>query len=234
MTTYIDLTNRLLRRLNEVEIPHDQFLSVRNMQSTAKDAILDTIREINNTKNNWVFNAVEHTQVLTEGQEEYPWPVRFTNVDWNSYQIQKDDTLGILDKHLIPITREEWYRRYRDYDYDTGSTGRNVPVNVFPTHGQGWALTPSPDKAYTVKYRYFKNPDDLENADDICTIPDRFDYVIIYGALLHMNIFKDNAESVVIAERRYNKGLQDMTRQVISWPTEAIDTRFRSTWSYDG
>lgn len=234
MTTFIDLTNRLLRRLNEVEIPSDQFLSVRNMQATAKDTILDTIREINNRKNNWVFNAVEHTQVLTKGQQEYPWPVNFNNVDWTSFQIQRDDNLGILNTKLYPITREEWYRRYRDYDYDTKTDGRSIPNNVFGTHGQGWGVTPSPDEAYTIKYRYFKNPEDLVNPDDICTIPSKFDYVIIYGALLHMNIFKDNAENVMIAERRYMQGLNDMVKQQVYWPNQAIDTRFKDNWSYDG
>lgn len=234
MTSYINLTNRLLRRINEVEIPEEQFTSVRGLQAAAKDAILDTIRQINNKKNNWIFNAVEHTQVLTQGQEEYPWPLRFTNVDWTSYQIQKNNTLGILDKHLIPITREEWYRRYRDYDYDVGVEGRSIPVNVFPTHGQGWGLTPSPDKAYTVKYRYFKSPEDVVEATDLVTIPDRFDYVIIAGGLYHLNLFKDNAESTQISKQHFNEGLTDMVRKAVSWPVEAIDTRFRSTWSYDG
>jgi len=229
MTTYIDLTNRLLRRINEVEIPEAQFLSVRGLQATAKDAILDTIRQINNKKNNWIFNAVEHTEVLVVGQEEYPWPIRFTKVDWTSFQIQKDDTLSVLSKHLVPITREEWYRRYRDYDYDTTTLGRSYPVNVFPAHGQGWGITPSPDKAYTIKYRYFKNPDDLVAATDLCTIPSRFDYVIIAGALFHLNLFKDNAESVAIAKQHFNEGMADMTRQVISWPTEAINGSFQNT-----
>ena len=36
MTSYINLTNRLLRRINEVEIPEDQFTSVRGLQAAAK------------------------------------------------------------------------------------------------------------------------------------------------------------------------------------------------------
>lgn len=228
MTTYIDLTNRLLRRLNETLLTESDFLSARNLQATAQDAIVDTIRQIYAHKTNWTFLAVQHTQVLTVGQEEYPWPVNFASVDWTSFQILKDDTLGVLNQHLLPITREEWYRRYRDNDYDTGSTGRSYPLNVLPTHGQGYAVTPSPDKAYTLQYRYFKTPDELVNPTDICSIPDKYDFVIIAGALYHMNLFKDNAESTQLSRQHFYDGLNLMVKQAISWPMDAIDTRYKN------
>ena len=118
-STYMGLTNRLLRRLNEVEITESDFLSARGLQATAKDCILDTVREINTVRIDWPFNAVEHTQTLEVGVEEYAWPLAFIAADWNSFQIQKDDTLNITHKRLTPVSREEWYEKRRDIDYDS-------------------------------------------------------------------------------------------------------------------
>ena len=209
-STFIQLTNRLLRRLNEVEISQTDFTSVRGIQSTAKDCILDTVREINTAKIDWPFNAVEHSQNLSVGVEEYGWPNNFTAVDWNSFQIQKDGALNINHKRLKPIMREEWYDNLRDSDYDAEGDGKNIPIWVFPSHGQGFGVSPSPNEAYPIKYRYYKNPDDLELFDDEVTIPNKFDYVIIAGALFHLNQFKENMEGAQLAKVSYDAGMKNM------------------------
>lgn len=233
MTTYLDLTNRLLRRINEVEITDSQFSSVRGLQAAAKDAILDAVREINNRKNYWIFNAESGSQLLTVGQEEYTWPADFASVDWNSFYIEKDDTIGNNTLPLIPINRTEWYSKYRPLDFDTGSTGRSTPTYVFASaSGGGWGISPSPLEANTVKFRYYKIPTDLSASTDVCNIPSRFDYVIIAGGLYHLNLFKDNAESTMISEKTFYRGIADMVRQVISWPVKADDTRIQTTWGY--
>lgn len=217
-STYMELTNRILRRLNEVEIPEADFPSAKGIQAAAKDSVLDVIREINTTRTDWPFNAVEHTQVLGVGIEEYAWPANFTAIDWNSYQIQKDDTLNINHKTLVPITREQWYSGRRDIDYDSETEGKNIPDFVFPSHGQGWGVSPSPNETYTIKYRYYKNPDDLETYDDETTIPNKFDYVIVAGALYHMNLFKENPDGVQLMKEKFVSGLDAMTNLFLPNP----------------
>jgi len=209
-STYMDLTNRLLRRLNEVEITQSDFSSARGIQATAKDCILDTIREINTMRIDWPFNAVEHTQTLSVGVEEYAWPTQLIAADWNSFQIQKDDSLNVTHRVLKPISREEWYEKYRDIDYDAETDGTTVPRYCFPSHGQGFGVSPSPDQEYDIVYRYFKSPTDLSAYNDEVTVPDRFDYVIMAGALYHLNLFKENSQGAKMAEERYQKGLSNM------------------------
>lgn len=217
-STYLDLTNRLLRRLNEVEISQSDFQSAKGIQATAKDCILDTIREINNGRIDWPFNAVEHTQQTLTGVEEYAWPVQFTSADWNSFQIQKNDALGVDYKSLNIITREEWYKLYRDSDYNSGTAGRGIPEDVFPSHGQGWGVTPSPDKTYTIRYRYYKNPTDMVNYDDQTTIPSKFDYVIMAGALYYLNLFKENLQGTQIMQTKFQDGIKDMVNAFLPNP----------------
>lgn len=225
MTTYIDLTNRLLRRVNDVEISESDFISCRGIQAVAKDCVLDTIREINNSRIDWPFNAVEHSQTLEVGTEEYAWPVNFTSADWNSFQIQKDDNLGINHKSLQAISREQWYHYLRDLDYDSETSGRSIPDYVFPSHGNGFGVSPSPDLEYPIKYRYYKSPDDLSAFDDEATIPSKFDYVIMAGALYHMSLFKENPEGVGIMSRKYEAGVNDMINNFLPNPSFIYDTR---------
>lgn len=209
-TTFLNLTNTLLVYLKQVKVSQSDFSSVRNIQELAKQAILDTVREINSHRFDWPFNAVEHTQTLTVGTEEYAWPSDFTAADWNSFQIQKDDSLGVNHRVLEYIGRDEWYEKYRDNDYDAESDGLRMPEFVFPAHGNGWGITPSPDQAYDIKYRYYKHPTDLSAYDDEVTIPSKFDYVIYSGALAKMNLFRENPDGYTIANENYQKGVNNM------------------------
>lgn len=224
-TTYLELTNRVLRRINDVAISESDFPAVIGIHAAAKDAVLDTVREINNMKIDWPFNAVEHTQTLVAGSNEYAWPTDFVAADWNSFQIQADDTLNINNKLLKVISREEWYRHLKDQDDDAGADGISIPDFAFPSHGQGFGVSPVPNEVYTIKYRYYKSPIDLSLFDDTTTIPSRWDYVITAGALYHMNLFKENPEGVQIMKAAFDKGIRDMVNEYLPNPIYIYDTR---------
>ena len=209
-SSYIDLCNKTLRRLNEVEISADDFPTVRGVQALVKDAVKAAIAKVNQAEYGWPFNAAEHTQVLTAGQTEYTWPDYFKVSDWNSFQIQKDDSLAVTYKTLKSIDRDEWYRDYRDDDYEAGSAGRAVPDFVFPSHGNGFGVSPSPDKAYTIRFRYYQNYSDLTAATDVTRIPESFDTVIVDGAIYHLYMFKDNLEAASAAFTAFQQGIKDL------------------------
>jgi hypothetical protein len=209
-STYIDLCNQVIRRLNEVEISVGDFPTVRGIQSLVKDAVKAAVAKINQSEYEWPFNAAEHTQTLAVGQTEYSWPAYFKVSDWNSFQIQKDDSLNTGFKTLKAIDRDVWYKSYRDEDYDQGTTGRGVPDFVFQGHGNGFGVTPSPDKAYRVRFRYYLNYSDIQNYNDVTRIPESFDTVIVDGALYHLYMFKDNLESSQAAFMAFEKGIKDL------------------------
>ena len=71
LTTFLHLTNQLLRRLNEVEIAEAAFNTVLGVQALAKDSVQNSIRQINQAEFEWPFNATNADQVFTIGQEEY-------------------------------------------------------------------------------------------------------------------------------------------------------------------
>lgn len=231
-STFISLANKLLRRVRETEIPEADFANVRNIQALAKDAIVDTVNEINKQEFEWPFNAVEHSQDLQVGVSEYAWPTNFKTVDWNTFQIQKDDTLNINHRTLKYMSRDDWYRLRRDTDEDAGNEGSAQPMWCFPAHGNGFGVSPSPDKAYTIEFRYFKNPSALVDATDVCTIPSEFDYVIMSGALRHMNLFRENSDGYSIASSKFEDDMKDMTTLLINTFHSMSDTRTKYGGGY--
>lgn len=226
-STFINLTNQLLRRLNEVEIAQADFENVRGVQSLAKDAIRNAIQKINHTEFEWPFNAAEHTETLAQGQEEYSWPVFFKTADWNSFQILKDDALGTGYKTLKFIERDEWYKNHRDEDYESGNEGISAPEYVFPSHGNGYGVSPSPDADYQLRFRYYLNNAVLNAASDQSRIPEIYDNVIIEGALYYMYMFRDNAESANIAATVFEQGVKEMRTLLINKYEKISDTRIR-------
>lgn len=226
-TTYIDLCNKVIRRLNEVEIAVGDFPTVRGVQSLVKDAVKAAVAKINQAEFEWPFNAAEHTQTLVAGQSEYTWPDYFKVSDFNSFQILKDESLNAGYKHLKPIDRDEWYARHRDADYDAGSTGRGIPDFVFQGHGNGFGVTPSPNAAYRVRFRYYLNYSDLQNYNDVTRIPESFDSVIIDGALYHLYMFKDNLESAQAAFMAFEQGIKNLQTLYINNYEYVRDSRVR-------
>jgi hypothetical protein len=226
-TTYIDLCNQVLRRLNEVEIAVGDFPTVRGVQALVKDAVKAAVAKINQAEFEWPFNAAEHTQTLVAGQTEYTWPDYFKVSDWNSFQIQKDESLNVGYQVLKSIDRDEWYKSYRDADYEAGSAGRGIPNYVFQGHGNGFGVTPSPDAAYRVRFRYYLNYSDLQNYNDVTRIPESFDTVIVDGALYHLYMFKDNIESAQAAFMAFEKGIKDLQTLYINNYEYIRDSRVR-------
>lgn len=227
MSTFIQLVNKTLRRLNEVEIAEAEFGTVRGVQALAKDAIRNSVAKINQAEFTWPFNAAEHEMALAKGQEEYSWPAGFKVADWDSFQIQKDTALNIDYKTLKFISRDEWYRRYRDEDYNSGADGRDVPEYVFPSHGTGFGVTPSPNENYSIRFRYYLSQVDLELASDLPRIPEAYEHIIVEGALYTMYMFRDNLEAASAAATIFQQGVKEMQSLLINKYNQMYDTRVR-------
>ena len=232
-TSFLELTNKLLRMLNEVEIEESQFNDVRGKPAAAKDAIRYAVNDINSQQHHWPFNAAEHTITLTIGQEEYPWPENFKVADWNSFQIQKDDTLNITNSNLRAITKDEWYKYFRDVDYDSETDGRSIPQFVFEAHGRGFGVSPSPDEEYSLKYRYYLFPTELSLSTDTSRIPTEWDHVIVQGGMYYMYMYDDNDERAAVTNKKFLTSLAKMRSILVNNYLYMVDTRvnFGGGWN---
>ena len=86
-------------------------------------------------------------------------------------------------------------------------------------------MTPSPNKAYSVKFRYYLNYTNLTLFSDVTRIPTSFDTVIVDGALYHLYMFKDNIEAANVAYQALMSGIKDLQTLFINNFEYVRDTR---------
>ena len=182
----------------------------------AKDAIIASIYSIGQREQEWPFNATTGTQVLTQGQTAYTFPSNLRTVKWDSFYIEKDDTIGNSTQVLRFVSRNYWDGYLKEQDLDAGSDGIAIPTMVFESHGFGFEVSPSPDEAYTVKYEYFSAPTALVNYNDQSNIPSIYDEAIIQGGLYHFYMFRDNAQQASMAEARFQREVDEMRTVLIN------------------
>lgn len=221
-STFLVLTNKLLRRLNEVQLTDSSFASAKNVQAMAKDAVIAAIAEINTREYQWPWNKTTGTAVADVGTYEFTWPTDTTVPLWDSFKITGVPADSITSDYLAPISREEWFKYQRQVDVDSiPDGGKEQPRFVFPTVG-GFGVTPMPNEEYTITYEYYTSPAELSAHDDTCSIPTTYDYIIINFALKHYYMYKDNTQQAEVWKREAEDTFKQMKyRQATNTPEGA-------------
>jgi hypothetical protein len=219
-STYLSLTNRLLRRLNEVVIDETDFSGARNVQALAKDSINYSIREILSYVQEWPFTTTSTTQVLTAGTQEYDFPSDLHVVDWGSFFLQKDDSLSptVNGEELDVISYDEYQSNYRANDANMLSSSYAKPERIYRTQQTKFGVSPPPDQAYTIAYVYNSFPADLVAFSDTTVVPARFDHVILEGAMVYMMRFRSNDPATNYHTGKFKEGLEFMRRVLLDPP----------------
>jgi len=86
-TTYLTLTNRVLRELNETELTSSTFSSSRGIQTAVKDFINKGIHDIYNETGEIPLLYARTTQDLFVGDNEYDLPNDLRKVDMDSFSM---------------------------------------------------------------------------------------------------------------------------------------------------
>jgi len=234
MATYVTLINQLLRRLNEVTLDTagDGFDTVRNVQALAKDAINNSIRNILQTGQEWPFLKNTYTQTLTAGTRQYDFPADYSRADWQTFYIKKLTSVDNTPMSLPAITYDEYIQRYRHFD-DTGDqTGISAPTLVYQTNEEKFGVTPIPNDSYQIEYVYWSFPADLSEYDDTTAIPDRFNHVVIDGAMMYMMRFRSNDQSAAIHQQNFQDGIRSMRRILMDDPLDIRSTVIQRNKSF--
>lgn len=213
MVNFIDITNELLRRLNEVQIGLSDFPAVKNVQSLAKDAINSSIREILQDAQEWSFTHVTYTQTLTSGIGTYDFPADYSKADWDTFYLTSTNNTD--PRHLPALSYDTYVRERRALNDASGVGGYDKPINVYKTQEGKFGVTPVPSGAYEIEYRYWKFPVDLTAAEDVCIIPDRFKHVVVDGAMMYMMHFRSNEQSAQLHAQKFQEGVKTMRRLIV-------------------
>jgi hypothetical protein len=214
-TTFLNLTNELLRRLNEVQVDTTDFANVRNVQALAKDAINNSVRTILQSAQEWPFALTTKAQTLTAGTNTYAFPTDLSSVDWESFYIKQLASKENTPQKLPVLTYPDYISKYRPYDDESGASGQQVPLRIFQTQESKFGVSPVPDDEYVIEYKYWSFPSSMTSATSTCIIPSRFDHVIIDGAMMYMMRFRSNDQSAQIHQAAFEEGIKMMRRLLV-------------------
>lgn len=230
-STFLGLTNKLLRRLNAVELTETNFASAKGEPAMAKDAIIASVAEINTREFQWSWNKQTGSASASPGTQLFTFPNANAVPNWDTFRIV--GTIDVGSNQLSPISEEEWYKYYRKIDVDGGSL--RAPTFVFPTTG-GFGVSPMPDQTYNIQYEYYSIPDEMFEYDDECVIPNVWDYVIINMALKHFYMYKDNTEQAGFWVSQAEGSFKTMRNSLVNRPDAVWSTVVNhggQNWSVD-
>ena len=110
--TYLTLTNKVLARLNEVELTSTTFTSARGIQTQVKNAINESIRYINQREFNYPFNHATDSETLVAGTFKYSIPATAKLADYDTFRVVKDSDLGVSGGKLNSMNYKEYIEHH--------------------------------------------------------------------------------------------------------------------------
>ena len=120
--SYLTLTNKVLARLNEVELTSSTFTSARGIQTQVKNAVNEAVRYINQREYNYPFNHDTKTQTLTAGVVRYSIPTTAKVVDYNTFRIVKDSDLAVSGGQLSILNYNDYIGRSVEQEDEINTT----------------------------------------------------------------------------------------------------------------
>jgi len=210
---YLELTNAVLREINEVEITN--VTSTRGVQSSVKDFINKAQRDIINSEVEWPFTVVNQSFTTAAGTAEYSRESDAKTVDFDSFTIQ--ESASTPERTLRYLSFEEYLETRNETDTNPNESSRAIPEYVYTTPDNKIGLSPVPDKAtYTVRYYYYKTTSDMTVNTDTPTVPERFHDVIVNRARYYAHMLRSDVQFSQLALRDYTEGLSRMRVELIN------------------
>ena len=154
----------------------------------------------------------------------YDFPADLSKVDWDTFYIKKNATQQNEPRRLSVITYADYLRSFRPIEDIGGTTSRSVPLRIYQTQDSKFGVTPIPDAAYDIEYRYWSFPSDLAAFNDVSVIPERFNTVVIDGAMMYVMRFRSNDQSGQIHEKKFMDGIDNMRRLLLDTPLYITST----------
>ena len=214
---FLGLVNDGAVRLNETQLTSSNFSTATGFYPTLKEAVNSAIRHINQAHFFWSFNHNKEEETLSAGTSRYAIPNNAKYVDFNSFRVIRQASLGVGEgKHLKQLSYAEYLNRYIDQEYETDATKGGVPTHVVRTPDEEFIIVPMPNKDYEIEYEYYMTPVDLENATDVPTVPEQFRHVITDGTMYYAYMFRDNIEMANVSQSKFENGIKQMRTLLVN------------------
>lgn len=211
--TFLELINAVLREVNEVELT--TIGSSRGIQTSVKDFINKSQRDIINSEVEWPFTIVSTSFTTTASTAEYTPPASVKTIDFDTFTVQESATTA--ERSLSYLSFNEYIEHYNEVDTNPSGDSEGLPRYVYFTPDEKIGLSPVPDVAtYTVRYYYYATHSDMVAATDTPTIPERFHDVIVNRARYYTHMLRSDTQFSQLALRDYEQGLNRMRVELIN------------------
>jgi len=242
-TTYLGLTNEVLRELNEVVLTSVTFSTATGIQSFIKDSINKSIFDIANQEpqlpffsagvsggtdpfyGNVTVASVAGTRWYTLKSGSSSITTDYSSIDWDDFYLTtinvSGETTPFVSTGLKFLTLTDWKRYYRDSENSDDAEGSDAshgePIYVIksPDHRK-FGLSPIPDKVYNVHFYAFTKPTALSAHGDTIVMPEQYSNVITARTRYYVHQFKENIQQAAFALDEYKKNMKTMKSNLIN------------------
>ena len=240
-TTYLELTNEVLRELNEIPLTSANFTSAVGLQQFVKDSINKSIFDIANEEPQLPFLAAGEsgatdpfygnvTVASVAGTRWYELKASssslkddYASIDWDDFYLTtinvSGETSPFVSRGLQFLSLADWKRYYRDSenvdDADAQSYGEPSRVIKSPD-GRKFGLSPIPDKVYNIHFYAFDKPTKLSAHGDTVVFPEQYTNVITARARYYVWQFKESPQQAAFAMDDYKKAMRTMKSNLIN------------------
>jgi len=240
-TTYLELTNEVLRELNEIPLTSANFTSAVGLQQFVKDSINKSIFDIANEEPQLPFLAVGEsggtdpfygnvTVASVAGTRWYELKASssslkddYASIDWDDFYLTTINVSGesapFVSKGLGFLSLADWKRYYRDSenvdDADAQSYGEPSRVIKSPD-GRKFGLSPIPDKVYNIHFYAFDKPTKLSAHGDTVVFPEQYTNIITARARYYVWQFKESPQQAAFAMDDYKKAMRTMKSNLVN------------------
>ena len=220
-TTYLNLTNEVLREINEIQLTSGTFAGAIGIQAFVKEAINRSLFDIANEEPQLPFFAA----AASGGTDPFYGNVTtdYGAVNWDDFYLTTINVSGesapFVSRSLHYLGLTDWRRHLRDSenadDADTQAYGEPRYVLRSPDHRK-FGLSPIPDKVYNVHFYAYSTPTALSSHSDAMVLPDQYGPVITAKTRYYVHQFKEQLQQAAFAMDDYKKGMRHMKNNLVN------------------
>ena len=240
-TTYLDLTNEVLRELNEIPLTAASFADAIGFQKFVKDTVNKSIFDIANEEPQLPFFSAgvsgatdpfygNVTVETVAGQRWYTLKAGsssittdYASIDWDDFYVTtinvSGETAPYVSKGLRFLTLDDWKRYYRDSENEDDANTQNhgEPKFVIKSpDNRKFGLSPIPDKVYNVHFYAFVRPTALSAYDDTMVLPEQYSNIVTARMRYYVWQFKESPQQAAFALDDYKKGMKQMKSNLMN------------------
>ena len=240
-TTYLDLSNEVLRELNELPLTSANFANATGFQKFVKDTVNKSIFDIANEEPQLPFFSAgvsgstdpfygNVTVPTVAGQRFYTLKsdsssitTDYASIDWDDFYVTtinvSGETAPYVSKGLRFLTLDDWKRYYRDSENedDANSQTYGEPKFVIKSpDSRKFGLSPIPDKVYNIHFYAFVRPTALSAYDDTMVLPEQYSNIVTARMRYYVWQFKESPQQAAFALDDYKKGMKSMKSNLMN------------------